>query len=230
MRRREFITGLGGAAAWPLVASAQQTGKIAKIGFIEAGSQQANQIFLDSFNDGLKALGWFEGKNISVLDRWVEARSERLPEIINGLLQSGVDVLVTGAGPASIAAKQATSTIPIVGVGIPDPIGLGLINSLVRPGGNFTGFSSLSVELTAKRVQLLQEALPRASRIAVFLNPKDSGSRTTSIESNDRPSFSAAPFASPSPRPDARRPRRRGDRVKRRASSRCLEGCRCSRR
>jgi putative tryptophan/tyrosine transport system substrate-binding protein len=177
MRRREFITGLGGAAAWPLVASAQQTGKIAKIGFIEAGSQQANQIFLDSFNDGLKALGWIEGKNISVLDRWVEAHSERLPEIVNGLIQSGVDVLVTAAGPASVAAKQATSTIPIVGVGIPDPIGLGLINSLVRPGGNFTGFSSLSVELTAKRVQLLQEALPRASRIAVFWNPKDSGSR-----------------------------------------------------
>jgi putative tryptophan/tyrosine transport system substrate-binding protein len=177
VRRREFIAGLGGAAAWPVMARAQQTEKIAKIGFIEAGSQQANQIFLDSFNDGLKALGWIEGKNISVLDRWVEARSERLPEIVNGLIRSGVDVLVTAAGPASVAAKQATSTIPIVAVGIPDPVGMGLINSLVRPGGNLTGFSSLSVELTAKRVQLLQEALPKASRVAVIWNPKDPGAR-----------------------------------------------------
>jgi putative tryptophan/tyrosine transport system substrate-binding protein len=177
MRRREFIAGLGGAAAWPLVGRAQQTGKIAKIGFIEAASQQANQIFLDSFNDGLRALGWIEGNNIVILDRWAEARSERLPEIVSGLIQSGVDVLVTAAGPASLAAKQATSTIPIVAIGIPDPVGIGLINSLVRPGGNLTGFSSLSVELTAKRVQLLQEALPRASRIAVIWNPKDPGAR-----------------------------------------------------
>jgi putative ABC transport system substrate-binding protein len=177
MRRREFIAGLGGAAAWPMVARGQQTGKIAKIGFIEAGSQQANQIFLDSFNDGLKALGWIEGNNIVVLDRWAEARSEQLPEIVSGLIQSGVDVLVTASGPASVTAKQATSTIPIVAVGIPDPVGIGLINSLVRPGGNLTGFSSLSVELTAKRVQLLQEALPRASRIAVIWNPKDSSAR-----------------------------------------------------
>src|SRR5262249_16511640 len=177
MRRREFIAALGGAAAWPRVARGQQTGKIAKIGFIEAGSQQANQIFLDSFNDGLKALGWIEGNNIVVLGRWAEARSERLPEIVSGLIQSGVDVLVTAAGPASIAAKQATSTIPIVAVGIPDPVGIGLIDSFVRPGGNLTGFSSLSVDLTAKRVQLLHEALPSAARIAVFWNPKDSGAR-----------------------------------------------------
>jgi len=177
MRRREFIAGLGGAVAWPVVARAQQRGKVAKIGFIEAGSQQANQIFLDSFRDGLVALGWTDGSNVLVMDRWVEARNDRLPEIINGLIQSGVDVFVTAAGPASVAAKRATSTIPIVAVGIPDPIGMGLINSLVRPGGNLTGFSSLSVELTAKRVQLLQEALPNASRIAVIWNPQDSGAR-----------------------------------------------------
>jgi putative tryptophan/tyrosine transport system substrate-binding protein len=177
MTRRQFITLLGGAAAWPMLARGQQSGKIAKIGFIEAGSQQANQIFLDSFRDGLTALGWSEGNNISVLDRWAEARSERLPEIVNGLIQSGVDVLVTAAGPASLAAKRATSTLPIVAVGIPDPVGMGLINSLVRPGGNLTGFSSLSVDLTAKRVQLVQEALPNASRIAVIWNPNDSGAR-----------------------------------------------------
>ena len=177
MRRREFIAGLGGAAVWPIAAWAQQSGKVAKIGFIEAGSQQANQIFLDSFRDGLAALGWTDGSNVLVMDRWVEARNDRLPEIINGLVQFGVDVFVTAAGPASVAAKRATSTIPIVAVGIPDPIGMGLINSLVRPGGNLTGFSSLSVELTAKRVQLLQEALPNASHIAVIWNPQDSGAR-----------------------------------------------------
>ena len=92
-------------------------------------------------------------------------RNERLPEIVNGLIQSDVDVLVTAAGPASLAAKRATSTLPIVAVGIPGPVGIGLINSLVRPGGNLTGLSSLSVDLTAKRVQLLQEALPNASRM-----------------------------------------------------------------
>jgi putative ABC transport system substrate-binding protein len=177
MKRRALIAALGGAAAWPLVAWGQQSRKIAKIGFIEAGSQQANQIFLDSFRDGLTALGWTEGNNITVLDRWAEARSERLPQIINGLIQSGVDVLVTAATPASVAAKRATSTIPIVAVGIPDPVGIGLVSSLARPGGNLTGFSSLSVELTAKRVQLLQEALPNASRIAVVWNPQDAGAR-----------------------------------------------------
>jgi putative tryptophan/tyrosine transport system substrate-binding protein len=177
VRRRDFIALLSGAAGLPMLAQAQQSGKVAKIGFIEAGSQQANQIFLDSFRGGLAALGWTDGSNVQVMDRWVEARNDRLPEIINGLIQSGVDVFVTAAGPASVAAKRATSTIPIVAVGIPDPVGMGLINSLVRPGGNLTGFSSLSVELTAKRVQLLQEALPNASRIAVIWNPQDPGAR-----------------------------------------------------
>jgi putative ABC transport system substrate-binding protein len=177
MRRREFIAGLGGAAAWPVVARAQQSGRVAKVGFIEAASRQANQIFLDSFRGGLTTFGWTEGGNLSILDRWAEARSDRLPDIVDGLIQSTVDLLVTAARPASLAAKRATSTLPIVAVGVPDPVGIGLINSLTRPGGNLTGLSSLSVDLTAKGVQLLREALPNASHIAVVWNPKDAGAR-----------------------------------------------------
>jgi len=177
MNRRAFIAGLGSAAGWPVVAEAQQAGKLAKVGFIEAGSQKANQIFLDSFRSGLMAFGWTEGSNVVIIDRWAEARSDKMPEIVDGLIKSNVDVLVTAAGPASLAAKQATSTVPIVAVGVPDPVGMGLIDSLARPGGNLTGLSSLSVDLTAKRVQLLKEALPKASRIAVIWNPKDPGAR-----------------------------------------------------
>jgi putative ABC transport system substrate-binding protein len=167
------------------VARAQQAGKLAKVGFIEAGSQQANQIFLDAFRSGLTAFGWIEGSNILVVDRWAEARSDRLPEIVEGLIKSNVDVLVTAAGPASLAAKRATSTVPIVAIGVPDPIGMGLIDSLARPGRNLTGLSSLSVDLTAKRVQLLKEALPKASRIAVIWNPKDTGARLAEGDASD---------------------------------------------
>jgi putative ABC transport system substrate-binding protein len=122
---------------------------------------------------------------VVILDRWAEARSDRLPEIVDGLIKSNVDVLVTAAGPASLAAKQATSTVPIVAVGVPDPVGMGLIASLARPGGNLTGLSSLSVDLTAKRVQLLKEALPKASRIAVIWNPKDTGARLGESDASD---------------------------------------------
>jgi putative tryptophan/tyrosine transport system substrate-binding protein len=177
VRRRTFIAALGSAAAWPIFSRAQERGVAAKVGFIEAGSQQANQLFLDSFRGGLMELGWNEGTNLTILDRWAEARTERIPEIVDNLIKSSVDVLVTASGPASLAAKQATSTLPIVAVGVPDPVGMSLIKSLAHPGGNLTGLSSLSVELTAKRVQLLQEALPTVSRIAVLWNPNDSGAR-----------------------------------------------------
>jgi putative tryptophan/tyrosine transport system substrate-binding protein len=182
LRRRDFITLIGGTAAWPLAAVAQQTGK--RIGFIEAGSRAANQIFLDSFRDGLAALGWATGQNLEIMDRWVEARNERLPQILDELLTSKVDVLVTAAAPASLAAKQATQTIPIVAVGIPDPVGIDLVASLARPGGNVTGFSSLSVELTAKRVELLREMLPKASLIDILFNPKDQGAQLAVADAN----------------------------------------------
>jgi putative tryptophan/tyrosine transport system substrate-binding protein len=176
MRRREFITLLvGGAMGWPGAAHAQQPERVRRIGFIEAGSQQANQVFLDSFREGLLALGWIEGRNMTIAERWAEARNDQLPAIVAELIRSSVEVLVTAAVPASLAAKQATSSIPVVAVGIPDPVGLGLVESLARPGGNVTGLSSLSVDLTAKRMQLLHEAMPTASRVAVIWNPKDPG-------------------------------------------------------
>jgi putative tryptophan/tyrosine transport system substrate-binding protein len=178
MRRREFITAVGGAAAaWPLAARAVEPEQVRHIGFVEAGSQRANHVFLDSFRDGLQALGWTEGQNITITDRWAEAQNDRLPDIIAELIRSRVDVLVTAAAPASLVAKRATSTIPVVTVGVPDPVGLGLVESLAHPGGNVTGLSSLSVDLTAKRMQLLKEAIPAASRVAVIWNPKDQGAQ-----------------------------------------------------
>jgi putative ABC transport system substrate-binding protein len=184
IKRRGFITLLGGVAVgWPIPARAQQQ-PIKRIGFIEAGSRAANAIFLDSFREGLAALGWIAGKNIEIIDRWVEAKNERLPGILAELIAAKVDVLVTAAAPASLAAKQTTQTIPIVAVGVPDPVGLGLVKSLARPGGNVTGFSSLSVELTAKRIELLHEALPQAVSVSILFNPKDQGAQLAFQDAN----------------------------------------------
>jgi putative tryptophan/tyrosine transport system substrate-binding protein len=145
------------------------------IGFIEAGWQQANQIFLDSFRDGLRTHGWIDRNNVVILDRWAEARNDRLPEIIAELIQSGVDVLVTNAPPATVAAERATGVIPIVMVGPGDPVGMQIVESLARPGGNVTGLSSMSFDVNAKQLQLLKEILPTLSRVAAVRAPGDAG-------------------------------------------------------
>jgi putative ABC transport system substrate-binding protein len=149
--------------------------KTPRIGFIEAGWQEANQIFLDSFRNGLRTLGWSEGNNIVILDRWAEARNDRLPDIVAELIRSGVDILVTAAPPATVAAKRATGAIPIVMVGPGDPVGLGIVDSLARPGGNVTGLSSMSFDVNAKQLQLLKETLPALSRVAVLRASGDAG-------------------------------------------------------
>ena len=167
MKRREFVTLLGGVAvAWPLAARAQQSvSKMPRIGIIDPGGTW------DPFRQGLRQLGYIEGRNIAIEYRSVEQRPERLVAAATELAQLPVDVMVTFGSPATQAAKQATTTIPIVMAGIGDPVRAGFVASLAQPGGNITGNTILGPELGAKRLQLLKLAVPTMSRVAFLWNP-----------------------------------------------------------
>jgi len=167
MKRRAFLVLAGATAmAWnPAVAEI----KIPRIGFIQTGSRQEGQSLLDSFVDNLSALGWTEGKNIAVLDRWADDRTEALPAIVKELIGSGVAVLVTAGTLATLAAKRASTTIPIILVGVDDPVSLGMVETLGQPGGNVTGLSLTSSEVIAKRLELLQQLVPGLRRLAVIV-------------------------------------------------------------
>src|SRR5262245_63175804 len=169
MRRREFIAGLGGVAAWPLVVRAQQPGKLPTIGFLSGQTRSAAGQLLAAFEHRLRELGWVEGRTVSIEVRWAEGRSERFAEIAVEFVRLKVDVIVT-AGPAVFAAKQATSVIPIVFATVADPLSTGLVASLARPGGNVTGLSLTSPELAGKRLELLREAIPGLRQLAVMAN------------------------------------------------------------
>jgi putative tryptophan/tyrosine transport system substrate-binding protein len=170
MRRREFITLLGGAAAsWPVVARAQ-AGKAYRIGFLGVTSHAEWKPRVDGLRTGLRQLGYEEGKNIVIHYRWAEGRFERLPALAAELVNLGVEVIVTHSTPGALAAKQATLTIPIVMI-VGDPVAAGLVVSLARPGGNLTGLTFFFAEICAKRVELIKEAIPALTRIAVFINP-----------------------------------------------------------
>ena len=168
MKRREFIGLVGGAAAWPLTASAQRSGgKIVTIGILAIEPWPP----IDTFRHALNDLGYIEGKNVRFEYRYAKGHNERLPELANDLVGLNVDVIVTWGTDAVLAAKQATTTIPIVMGTIGDPLGIGIVTSLAHPGGNVTGFSSRAAELEAKRLQLLKEVVPELSRVAVLFNP-----------------------------------------------------------
>ena len=181
MRRREFITLLGGAAAaWPLAVRAQQP-KVPVIGLLDTTSPENNIDQLRAFRQGLKETGYVEGENVAISYRFAENQIDRLRELADDLVQQQVVVIVTFASGV-FAAKAATTTIPIVFVIADDPVRLGLVTSLARPGGNLTGINFLNAELSAKRLELLRELIPAATRIAVLVTP--SGSSTDSAFRN----------------------------------------------
>ena len=172
MKRRDFITLIGGAAAWPLAARAQQpSGKTYRIGFLGVTSHAEFRPLVDAVRRGLSHFGYEEGKNIVIHYRWAEGRYDRLPELAAELVKLNVDVLVTHSTPGAQAAKQATSSIPIVMAAVGDPVDTGLVASLHRPGGNLTGLTFFPFDLGAKRVELIKEAIPTLTQVAVFFNP-----------------------------------------------------------
>ena len=175
MRRRDFMTLLGSGAAltWPLAASAQQAGKPATVGYLAANSEAADRSRHAAFAQRLAELGWVEGRNVRIESRWADGAIERAIEIAPELVQLNVDVIVTGGDAYVIAAKRATTTIPIVFASAGDPVGNGLVESLARPGGNVTGLSIQLTETVGKRLGLLREVVPALSRLAILFNAMD---------------------------------------------------------
>ena len=181
MRRREFIALLGGAAAWPLTARAQQAAKTPRIGLLAPGQSEgtdASRVTLNSLVAGLRELGYIEGQNIVVERRFGEFDSDRLRDLAAELAESQVDVIVAFSTTAAFAAKRATSLIPIVAIAMADPVADELVVSLARPGGNVTGTTFLGPELVAKRLQLLKEVVPQLSRVAILWHPHAYSDRT----------------------------------------------------
>jgi putative ABC transport system substrate-binding protein len=171
-RRRFLLTSLAGVLATPLAAEAQQPSKMARVGYLEFGSAAPGTPHLEAFRRGLRELGWVESQNIAIEVRYAEGKQDRLAEFAADLVRLKVDVIFASATPAALAAKQATTTIPIVIGFVADPVGSGLVPRLARPRGNITGWTHLAgLELNAKRLEILKEAIPEATRIGALWNP-----------------------------------------------------------
>jgi putative ABC transport system substrate-binding protein len=175
VKRREFITIIGGAAvAWPIAARAQPTKKIPKVGVLwHAGSAEEEAIYLGALKLGFNDLGYIDGKTIALEHRFPNEQPERFASLAAELAALPVDVLVAVTLPAALAAQRATTTIPIVFILVPEPVRSKLVNSFARPGGNITGLTQIAVELSAKRLELLKEAFPRMTRVALLANAND---------------------------------------------------------
>jgi len=170
IRRRDFITLLGGAAAWPLAAGAQEPA-LPLIGFLNSGSALAFQRHVDAFHQGLKEAGYVEGRNVAIDYRWADGQQGRLPELAAALVRRRASLIVaTGGSMSAHAATKATATIPIVFIAGPDPVADGLVQNLGQPGGNATGFAMTTSQLMPKRLELLLELVPKAATIALLLN------------------------------------------------------------
>jgi putative ABC transport system substrate-binding protein len=167
MKRREFITLLGGAAAWPLAAHAQKASKVWRMGFIAHGHES----FYDALFEGLREYGYEEGRNLIVERRYARGQAERFKEFAAEMVRLNVDIIIVVTTPAALAVKNATKTIPIVHPNAIDPLNTGLIASLAHPGGNLTGGAQLSAETSAKRLEILKKVVPRLSRVAALWNP-----------------------------------------------------------
>jgi putative ABC transport system substrate-binding protein len=171
MDRRAFIGTLaGGLLAAPLAAEAQPAGKVRRIGYFDAASSSTNPDLTDAFRDQMRQLGYVEGKNLVIEYRWADGKYDRLPDLAADLVGLRVDVIVTVGDPVILAAKEATTTIPIVMASVGDPVGRGFVASLARPGGNITGVSNLAVALSGKWLEILREAVPRLSQVAILRN------------------------------------------------------------
>jgi putative tryptophan/tyrosine transport system substrate-binding protein len=182
LRRRDFITLLSGAAAWPLAASAQQAA-LPVVGFLGAPSAGPYARYVAAIHQGLKEVGYIEHQNVAMEYRWADGQYDRLPALAADLISRRVAVIVPiGGAPATVAAKAATSTIPIVFNLGADPIGLGLVTNLNRPGGNITGIAIMVVEIETKRLELLHELAPPSTPIAVLLNPANAQAQTQERE------------------------------------------------
>jgi putative ABC transport system substrate-binding protein len=173
MKRRTFLCGfMLGTLITPLATEAQP-GKVFRVGFLTAFSSSADSTLFDSFRQGMRELGYEEGRNITYQTRWAEGRFERLPSLAAELAALKLDLLLVSTTPAALAAKKATGTIPIVMTSVGDPVGTGLVDSLARPGGNLTGNTTITGEMAGKRLELLKQLVPRLSRVAVLGHPGD---------------------------------------------------------
>jgi putative tryptophan/tyrosine transport system substrate-binding protein len=177
MRRRELITLLGGAGAgWPLRSYADST-KHARIGFLGLGSAASHANRTTAFRAGLRDLGWTEGRNLAIESRWAEGNYDQLPNLAKDLLRLNIDVLITHGAAGALAAKKATSTVPIVITAVGDMQVLGLVSDLSHPGGNITGLSLFVSELSAKRLELIKEAIPSITKVAILVNPANASTQ-----------------------------------------------------
>ena len=162
LKRREFITLLGGAVAWPFAVRAQQTGKLPTIGFLGGGAPTSQRTWVEAFLRRLDELGWTEGRTIAIEYRWANGRSDSLPEIAAEFVRLKVALIYAVGTKSALAAKRATSVIPIVFPVTGDPVGTGLVASLARPGGNVTGLSNFAVDLAAKQLEILRDVFPES--------------------------------------------------------------------